>query len=754
MLRSELSRSASVCAFSLLFAAPCALAQEVLPPIEIDGSHAAPGSSASAGPAIQDTTAGPVRGYQALTARPTRLDTPIKELPMSVQVIPRKLIDDQRAISQSEAFRNVSGLQPLDPLFPGLSSPSLRGMRAERYVDGLPNYYDLGVRDLLANVERIEVLKGPASILFQGGPNPIGGVINVVSKLPTPDRFAEVGVQAGGYRYASPYIDINQPLTADKSILFRVTAQYETTHSVVDVVNRRSYSIDPTIKIAPDDSTSLIVQGHLNRREQPDYPGLPAVGSIDRSFYALPRSAFLSTAGLPATATESSGVTARFEHKFNENLSTFTTARWSVSKIFEPSQVPFGNNPTIYVDPLFGVYGGPSKFYLADTIMSEQAHEVAISSNIVAKFDAGPTENRLLLGGDFDRVWDEGFMAGANATGPDPSKFSLFGFPQLTDFRAPAFPAYRYPLPGQAGYTALSRFDNAYETAGATAQLQSTIFERLHLLAALRLATIDIHSEEVAAKPPSSFDTNQTKFLPRVGLTFDVTNWLSVYGSYSEGLRAVTFFNGRGVAPQPEGSRQYEAGVKLDGPFGLSGALAYFDLERTNVPITPPGSLTQRQSGAWHSSGFEADLVWQPTGNLSFLASYAHIDACVSRDEDPRLVNARLNLSPRDSGRLWGNYAFDGLLQGWSLGAGLYAASGTVVEIGQPQPWAQLGRPWSTSGYVTFDSSLAYKHENFTFAITAKNIGDARYYVQYPYLQGRVAPGDGRTLFMSVSARM
>jgi iron complex outermembrane receptor protein len=754
MRRSELLRSASACACSSLFFASCAFAQEVLPPIDVDGAHAARGSSGSAGPAIGETTAGPVRGYQALTARPARLDTPIKQLPMSVQVIPRKLIDDQRAISQSEAFRNVSGLQPLDPLFPGLSSPSLRGMRAERYIDGLPNYYDLGVRDLLANVERIEVLKGPASILFQGGPNPVGGVINVVSKLPTANRFAEVGVRAGGYRYASPYIDINQPLTADKSVLFRVTAQYETTHSVVDVVNRRSYSINPTIKLAPDDSTSLIIQGHLNRREQPDYPGLPTVGTIDRSFYALPRSIFPSTRGLPATASESSGVTARFEHKFDERFSTFTTARWSVSKLFEPSQAPFGNKPTFVVDPLFGVYGGPSKFYLANAIMSEQVHEIAVSSNIVAKLDAGPTENRLLIGGDFDRVWDEGFMAAANATGPDPSAFGLFGFPQLTDFSAPVFPDYRYPLPGQAGYAALSRIDNAYETAGATAQLQSTIFERLHLLAALRLATIDIHSQEAAATPPSGFDTSQTKFLPRVGLTFDVTDRLSVYGSYSEGLRAVTFFNGRGVAPKPEGSRQYEAGVKLDGPFGLSGTLAYFDLERTNVPITPPGSLTQRQSGAWRSTGFEADLVWQPTGNLSFLASYAHIDARVSRDENPLLVNARLNLSPRDSGRLWGHYAFDGLLRGWSFGAGLYAASGTVVEIGQPQPWAQLGRPWSTSGYVTFDSSLAYSHENFTFAITAKNIGDARYFVQYPYLQGRVAPGDGRTLFVSVSAKM
>jgi iron complex outermembrane receptor protein len=185
--------------------------------------------------------------------------------------------------------------------------------------------------------------------------------------------------------------------------------------------------------------------------------------------------------------------------------------------------------------------------------------------------------------------------------------------------------------------------------------------------------------------------------------------------------------------------------LKLDGPMGLSGTLAYFDLKRTNVPLTPPGTLTQRQSGEWRSHGFEADLVWQPLSSLSVLASYAHIDAKVSKDENPRFQNAPLNLAPPDSGRLWGNYTFDGFFKGWSFGAGLYAASGTVIEI---------GRPWKTSGYITFDSSLTFKHENFTFSISGKNLGNQQYFVQYPYLAGRVMPGEGRTFFTNLSVRM
>jgi iron complex outermembrane receptor protein len=302
------------------------------------------------------------------------------------------------------------------------------------------------------------------------------------------------------------------------------------------------------------------------------------------------------------------------------------------------------------------------------------------------------------------------------------------------------------PVEGAADTVVFTKIANSYQNAGASVQLQSTIFDRLHFLGALRVATVDIHFTENAVTPPTHYDASATRVLPRVGATYDVTNWLSVYGSYSEGLRGVSYFSGANNAPpKPEGSRQLEGGVKLDGPFGLSGTLAYFDLTRTNVPTAVSGSLTQRQTGEQNSHGFEADLVWQPTPNLSFLGSYAHIDAKVTSDENTQYMNARLAGTPSDSGRFWGHYAFDGELQGWSFGAGFYAASSSRVE---------LGRTWTTPGYITFDADLAYKHENFTFSIAAKNLGDRHYYIQYPYLGGRVAPGEGRTFFATVSVKM
>ncbi len=164
------SRAASILAIGLVQAAALGAAAQqpggpavTTPPVEV-----------TAPTGVDETTAGPVRGYRALTTRSaTKTETPVERVPQAVIVIPRKVIDDQGAVTQSEAMRNVSGVFPLDPLFAGQLTPTVRGQRAERFVDGLPNYYDIGARDLTVNVERLEVLKGPSSILYQGGASPV-----------------------------------------------------------------------------------------------------------------------------------------------------------------------------------------------------------------------------------------------------------------------------------------------------------------------------------------------------------------------------------------------------------------------------------------------------------------------------------------------------------------------------------------------------------------------------------------------------
>ncbi|MDK9695687.1 MAG: TonB-dependent receptor [Siculibacillus sp.] len=707
--------SAGLLTLTVVLTASPVLAQQspsaTLPEVVVTAEGAAAGSGA------EKTTAGPVKGWQALTAgSATNTETPLRAIPRSVQVLPKKAIEDQGAVSQAEALQNVSGVQALNPLFAGQISPRVRGFSGEHFIDGLPNYYDNGARDLLANVERIEVSKGPGSILHQGGQGPIGGIVNVVSKLPTPQASHQIGTTFGTNGLISPWFDVNMPMSKDGSVLFRVTGQYERTGVAgIDTLDRRSYELDPTLVFGNGGDTKLTLQARLSHREQQDYTGLPAVGTLDQSLFSIRRSLFPSDPNLPKSETSYQGLTARLDQTFDETWSAFVTARASRSNFREYSQLLMGQAP--FLGSFFGVFNG---------YLGEDNHEVTVSANLLGKFDWGVTRNRLLLSADINRVGDRGRLD-ADLAG-------------LVDFTNPIFPGYVQPVPGL--FTTFSNIDNVYVQRGLTAQWQSDVWDRLHLLAALKLANVDIRSNELTTG--ASFHTDETKVLPRLGAAYDVVDGLTVFASYSEGLRAVPFFNGP-TAPKPEGSKQYEAGLKLELARGLAATFAVFDLERNNVPTANPLVPGQQiQTAVQRSRGVEIDATWQPSPNWSFLASYAHVNATYEKDTTIPAGNL-IEGVPADSARLWGTYRFtDDALKGLSLGAGLYAASRTALTSANTH---------FTGGYTTFDARIGYEKDNWSVALTAKNLTDRDHWVRYPYLDGRVAPGEGRALYASFTAK-
>lgn len=726
----RVARLLGATAYALIVSASSIHAQETLPETVVTAER----GGDTTGVPVERTTAGPVQGYRALTSTSaTRTQTPLQETPASVQVITRKLIDDQGATSVSEVLQNVSGVQPLNVLTFGQLNPKVRGFSGEIIVDGLPNYFNPGARDLLVNVERIEVLKGPQGALYVGGANATGGTINIVSKLPTDQRFANLGIMAGGYNYWSPYFDVNQPLNKDGTVLFRFTGQYEGTRAFTDVIDRRSFTLNPTITFTNKAGTDLTIQGVLSRRNQQDYSALPAFGTLDRSVFSIRRSLFPSNAQIPTTQSDIASVTARLKHVFDNTWSSSSILRVATSKFNEPSQGLVSNLPDI----------PPSTFEVYDLSINQRMRELSFSTSLQGKFDFGWMRNTVLFTGDYNNVSDKGNMFGDGCS----QLFFLFGLcpavdTQMVNFAAPVFAPY------QRGTTPYFLVDNRYTTVGATAQLQSTLFDRLHLLASGRVVVLDIHDSDGtgfrrAITGSDVATTNTTKFLPRIGASFDVTKNIALYASYSEGLRPVAYFFG--VDPmKPEESKQMEAGVKITTDNGLTGTFAVFDICRRNVPISN-GGFGSVQSGEQQAKGFEADILWQPNRNLSFLASYAYTDAKVVEDNNAALVGAPLTGVPKNSGRLRANYTFvDGAWKGLSFGAGVYAASEQSVE---------LGAVWRTPGYATLEAKIAYQYEGWNMALIGRNLTDKQYFVPYQYLSGRVAPGDGRTVFASASRK-
>lgn len=667
------------------------------------------------GPPPTATTAGPVSGYRALTAiSATRTDTPIERIPQTIQVIPRSVIDDQVPLTQSEALRNVAGAAGVPGHFLHGVNYRVRGFDAERYVDGLPNYIDAGDYTSLVNVERIEVIKGPGGLLFQGGVGITGGVINTISKLPTPAPLYQAGVIAGSYGLWNPWVDFNQPLGG--GAMFRVTGEFEASRDYVDVIERRRYSFNPTLTLTDNDTTTLIIQGRISRRDHQTYVGLPATGTLDRSLFTLRRDLFAGPADVPKSFSENSGLTIRFDHAFNSIWSFNVAARYSETRQDEVFQSVFSNVPD------FG-----TSFVMMNAASPWRAREIAVNPNAIAKFVVGETRNTLLLGADYNRVADAVSIWSA------PAGATNFADP------FPLFPPYVNPIG-----TGLLVFDadNVNINSGLTVQLQTTVWERLHLLSGVRLAYVDF----LGLHPfgGGQYHVEKTKPLPRFGVAFDVVPGVTPFAGYSEGLRTVRFFGGRGT-PKPEEAKQVEAGVKLVLPYGLAVTMAVFDVTRRNVVTGDPlNPFLNVQTGEQRSRGFDMALTWQPSPGLSMLASYAHVDARITQDVFFAVGN-RVDRVPEDSGRLWVDYKVqEGLFRNVTIGAGLYAASSQAIG---------LNNQFFTPGFVTFDAKLGYDTETWSLALVGKNLANRRYFVPYPFALGRVAPGEPLTVLAVASLR-
>ena len=712
MFRFSLYQGASLSALAALLASTPLAAQqaEQLPPIDVTAST------------VENTSAGPVSGYRALTSSSgTGTETPIERIPQSIQAIPRSLIDDQNAQNIAEATQNVSGVVATNPLqTPSYNSTFIRGMVAEQWLDGTNILYNPGNRDAMAHIERIEVIKGLSAAISGGGQgSAFGGVINVISKKPVDGKFAEFGMNVGSHRHILPYFDVNTPLDKDGYATLRMTGEYASSHSQIGVIDTRRYSLNPSLLLTNKQGTSLLLQGRISEWSAPEYQGLPATGTLTGSFRLNPN-LFAGPSDLPRSYSRVQSISTKLDHQFDKIWSGSIDARFGKTAFAEYAQNFVGTDFAAN-SPALG-----STWSLLNVKLYQQLTEAAVSAQSKATFDFGPSKNTWQFGVDYSRVTDKGYMLG------DMNDLFLYS----VDLTSPSFPA--FVEPANIAANTFSDGNNSYINRGAQTQIQSTLWDRVHFLGGIRLANVGINSVSPTYGLSSSTDT--TKALPRIGLGYDLISGVTAYASYSEGMRGVpyAFYTG---TPKPEETQQKEVGFKLNFPFGVSGTIAAFEIERTGVPVTI--GLVTSPIGETRSRGFEADLLWQPNTQYQFLASYAHVNSVITKDLSATFVAGNtMNIIPQDSGRLWANYKFDGGWKGWSIGAGLYASSGAFVD---------LANQFKTNPYMTLDAKVGYEKDHYAFSLTMKNLTDRHYFVPYNYYGGRVAVAPGRSVFLNMS---
>ncbi|MBG0812529.1 TonB-dependent receptor [Methylosinus sp. H3A] len=681
-----------------------------LPTIDIGHESNADRAGRRAGGAPQ----GPgdrMTGYKAENASSAmKMDTPLLKTPVAVQVVTRQLMDDQQAISVKDAIvTNVSSVQTT----PGFSeSYKIRGFSSNgnSYKNGLMEYR---MRYLdTANLQSVEVLKGPAAILY-GRVEP-GGLIDLVVKRPLETPYYSVQQQNGSYGLTRTTVDATGPLTPDNVFGYRINGEFYHTYSYRDFVKDQNIFLAPTLSFRPTEQFRMNIDFEYQHRTWvDDYPVLPAIGSYPAP---IPISRYLQTPLLTTTSPheyDKKRVAYDWTYDFFPGWSL--TNRMSYST-FDDSQI---NALGVTINQATGVLTRT----LTNSTLGGGFHEFDFATNLdlKGKFETGPLSHSTLVGYDY-------------LSTHMPMYTNIFAATSSINIYAPNYWTLDNPFAAPQYITQDQRWTGVYAQ-----DMVSFFDDSVHVLLGGRYDWAETGSNKTVtslAGALASYTTVYNKaFSPRVGLVYQPTPWLSLYGNFTRsfGLNNTTSL---GVALPPQKGEQFEGGVKaelLDGR--LTATLAYFDITKTNILTPDPTNASNSLViGKARSRGVEFDLMGRIDDNWSVIANYTHDDVRTIQGaltyNPATLMTTQLAVagnklpgSPRNYGNLWVKYAADGELRGLSLGAGV-----TVVD----DFFGDNANTLILPSYALLNGMVAYATEIAGYKVTAqlnvKNITDTIYY--------------------------
>jgi iron complex outermembrane recepter protein len=625
-----------------------------------------------------------VEGYNAPDASTaTKTDTPLRDIPQSIQVIPRQVIEDQQVTEISDALRNVSGVTPRVDY--GFSyTYNIRGFSDSRT---LRNGFRIEAPTIApSGIERVEVLKGPASVLY-GQVEP-GGIINFVTKKPLSDPYYAAEFTAGSYNFYEPSIDFSGPLTADGKLLYRLNASYQNFGSFIDFVDGEILSIAPVISYKIGDATTLTLEYEYLYSDRTYNDGLP----IDPVTFELPISRYLGEPGDRIDETTNNLILS-FDHRFDDNISLRTAFGASFSE---------GEDVACRVSEYDPETQEVSRFCVTDG--SEYDDVYSWQTDLVAKFNTGSVQHQLLLGLELSQRNNgyENFEAsGANINVFDP--------------------VYGEPIP-PSDYSFKDDFTS--NAVGLYLQNQIALLPNLKLLIGGRFDFINFESEgyeqtvgEERIERSNDFDDNA--FSPRVGLVYQPIEPISLYASYSRSFVPNNTTTASGELVEPTRGTQYEAGIKAE-LGNLSATLAAYEITKTNILTTDPDNPDFSIGvGEVKSRGIEFDLGGEILPGWNLVASAFINDAFVTEDNNLPVDDVLTN-APAEGASLWTTYEIQhGNLQGLGFGVG-------VFYVGDRE--AELPNELVLPSYVRADASIFYKRDNWRVGLNFKNLFDTKYY--------------------------
>ncbi|MET1078083.1 MAG: TonB-dependent siderophore receptor [Pseudomonas sp.] len=648
-----------------------------------------------------DSPVGEDVGYVAKNSRSaSKINTPLAETPRSVSVVTQEQMDDRNVLTISDALKYTPGVQAG---FYGEDNKQdwfiIRGFKQANnglFLDGSRIYssafYSWQIDPYM--LERIEVLKGAASVLY--GQSPPGGVINLQSKRPTEKAFGEIGVQYGSFNRKQLNLDVGGPLDEQGALLYRVTALSRDTGSQVDDVDAERLLLAPSMTINFNENTSLTLLSSFQKdNSDPQLQFLPSSGTIVGNPNGdIDTDTAVGDPGYEKFDRTQYTLGYELNHRLNDNWDFQQNLRYGHMDL-ELRQLFF--------------YGNVNERQINRglTYNDGNADNFSVDNRLLGYWNTDRLQSTLLLGVDYQQLKIDDRSPRGYPTAPI----------------VPVLDIYQPVYGGAIGSFPLEDKSTRADQIGFYAQEQLKLDDQWVFLLGGRYdkSRTDFDNQTTAVKQ----NVRDEDFTWSSGLAYVFDNGLTPYVSYSEFFLPVTDINSVTNDPfEPETGNQKELGLKYQPP-GFDGSFnaALFELTQENVRKTLAGVPTQL--GEVRSRGLELEAQANVTESLSLIASYTRMDPETTKTTRAAEKGKTPANIADEMASIWAHYTVKGgTLDGVGFGAG---ARYTGETYGDNTETLEV------PSYTVFDAVVSYDWDNVRLQLNANNLADKEYVTACDY---------------------
>jgi iron complex outermembrane receptor protein len=700
----------------------------------------------------------------------TRFAVDNRELPQSISSVTKELIADLRAFQLSDAVKMASGVVPSSYY----NQYSIRGMNQNeegQILNGMRTRQYYFLQPLTNNIERVEVIKGPASATFSSV-DP-GGSINITTKKPLPVDRKEISLSAGSFSTIRAALDFTGPLDKQKKLLYRVNGAYQEAKSFRDMIGNKSFLLSPSFSWIPDEKTAFSTEIILSNMTGNLDRGQPIFGAVAGKTDLRSTPISLNLGG-PDDYFKSKEfiIMSNFSRQLTSQLAlNFSYMKQTWNEDLQEHRTTNGFGVDLNNNPVRSLAG------MQFVQRKQNWNTDNLNSYITWKVKTGKASHTLLAGYDLHR-WQKLKGGGQNAARgyrlKDGSVAASYNPANEAAYQTISYEGTTIPKPNvnhfdlnNPALTIRNSSDYILNVRTALpAALTSTNavyiqemlqWNRFTLLLSIRQ---EWFGDITNYRSGSEINVKKSALLPRAGLSYSITEKMNVYATYFKGFQpqsnTVTLMPNTGTLKagaqfDPLTSDLKELGMKTELLKGrMSLTVALYEIRQQNILINAnipayPDSLTTR--GGERSRGIEMEMVGYLLPGWQLSLAYSYIDAVITSEKDPALTGARKQNTPIHSGNLWSRYNFpaNSSLKDFGVGLGLQYSGDKV-------PW--FTRDFKVPAYTLLDAAVYYSpgKGNMQLSANLNNILDNTYWLgAQNYL--RLFPGAPRNLMVTATYR-